>query len=69
MSNDRITQALLALVALALLANAVNPWLEPRPVSAAQAPDTLSRIEETVANINENLEVIALGSCMNGNLC
>ena len=69
MSNERITQALLALVALALLANAVNPWLVPRPVSAAQAPDTLSRIEETVANIDENLEVIALGSCMNGNLC
>lgn len=68
MTEDRTTKTLLALIALALFLNALNPWLRPT-VAEAQSPDTLSRIEEIVGNIDENLEVIALGSCMNGNLC
>jgi len=66
--NDRITQILLALIAIALFANALNPWLLGPTAEAAQS-NPMQNVEALVQNIDENLEIIALGSCMNVNLC
>ena len=71
MKTDRMTKGLLALIALALLMNALNPWLRPVPVSA-QTADTLavlSGIQSSVSGIEADLSNISGGNCMNATLC
>lgn len=61
MKTDRSTKVLLALVALGLLLNAINPWIYPSPVSAAQAPPAnLPMMEVHLRNIDAALEGIGL---------
>lgn len=76
MTSDTVTKILLALIAIALWANLLVSPSRPAVVSAAVQEDamvanmeTMANIEMMVENINENLEIIALGSCMNSRLC
>lgn len=73
MPNDRTTKLLLALVAIALWLNVFFMLFGPGAVAAVEAaqeaPPGMERIQELLENMDANLEVIALGSCMNARLC
>jgi hypothetical protein len=72
MKTDTVTKILLALIALGIWLNLVGWKIEPAVVSASVLQDdeaALARIEMMVDSIDENLEIIALGSCMNARLC
>jgi hypothetical protein len=71
MKNDTLTRILLALIALGLWMNLFRPVEPPTVAEAAVQEDatTLERMEVLLANIDENLEIITLGSCMNPRLC
>lgn len=73
MKTDTVTKILLALIALGLWLNLAGWKIGPGVASAAvrqsEEAEALARIEMMVDNIDENLEIIALGSCMNARLC
>jgi hypothetical protein len=53
MPTDRLTRTLLALIALALFLNALNPWLLSGPAFAAQNPPAdLPMMEVHLRNID-----------------
>jgi hypothetical protein len=71
MKTDTVTKILLALIALGLWLNlwVSRPFAASAAVPQVEENDTLARIEMLVDNIDENLEIITLGSCMNSRLC
>lgn len=64
MKTDRTTKLLLALIALGLFMNALNPWLMPMPV-AAQNQD----IAGYLSDIESSVSRIARGACPNIKIC
>lgn len=60
MTTDRTTKLLLALIAIALWMNALNPWL--RPITASAQVEELSGIASEVRRISRGL-------CLNGKIC
>ena len=73
MPTDRLTKLLLALIAIALWLNVFfmvsGPGGVPAVEAAQEAQPGMERIEVLLENMDANLEVIALGSCMNARLC
>lgn len=73
MKTDTVTKILLALIALGLWLNLMGWKIGPGVAAAAVAQEddaaALAHIEMMVDSIDENLEIIALGSCMNARLC
>lgn len=54
-NEDRQLKVLLALIALALFANALNPWLQPPPVAAQQPPADLPMMEVHLRNMDQSM--------------
>lgn len=73
MKTDTVTKILLALIAIGLWLNLMGWKIGSEAASAAvrqsEEAEALTRIEMMVDSIDENLEIIALGSCMNARLC
>jgi len=72
---DKSTKFVLVLIAVALWMIALNPWLQPAPVEAAQNVDLdniesyLSDIEDELSSINFTLGRIQRGTCSNSTIC
>jgi hypothetical protein len=65
MTIDRMTKVLLALIAVALLLNALNPWLLPiQSAKAVQADDT----NRVLRSIEGSVKNIANGTCTNSKI-
>ena len=75
MKTDRTTKLLLALIAFALLLNALNPWLQPMTTSAqdntylVRMASSLSSIESDVSAIEDDVDDIEDGTCLNSTIC
>lgn len=50
---DKTTKVLLALIALALWMLALNPWLRPAPVQAADPPEPQTGIEIELSRVRD----------------
>ena len=61
MHTDKFTKILLAAIAIALWAIALNPWIHPIRVSAQDRPD--------VSDIERYVRQIANGTCTNPKIC
>jgi hypothetical protein len=59
MKADRHVKVLLAIIALALLLNALNPWLRPMPVAAQRPPADLPMMEVHLRNMDSTLDGVA----------
>jgi len=66
---DKSTKLLLAVIAVALWLIALNPWLQPPPVSAQDSDRYLRRIQSSVSSIESSLRSIGNGVCLNGKIC
>ena len=72
---DKSTKLLLALIVVALWMIALNPWLRPVSVAAAQDLDLsmteyyLSSIESDLSSIESYLGRIQRGTCTNSTIC
>ena len=65
---DKYTKVVLTVIALALSAIALNPWLET--VLPAHPQDYILRhIESAVDDINDNLRKMHMGLCLNPKIC
>ena len=74
MKTDRMTKTLLALIALGLLLNALNPWLHPNPAFAdvqdlGNLESYVIDISSTLRSIRGEVRNIATGLCLNGKIC
>jgi hypothetical protein len=85
MTTDRATKILLAAIAIALWAIALNPWLAPTPAAAGPFDDIrgirtsvaaiekeivyLRSIDSALASIKDGLGAVAGGSCRNAKIC
>ena len=82
MAPDRLTKTLLAAIAIALLMNAVNPWIQPHSASADVDSDImriqrdvhsierdLGSIGSNIDSIESDLSRIQRGTCSNSILC
>ena len=58
MKADGHGRALLAIIALGLFMNALNPWLRPTPVAAQQPPADLPMMEVHLRNIDSTLDEV-----------
>ena len=58
MKSDLQIKSLLALIALALLMNALNPWLLPKPALAASTQADLPMMEVHLRNMDSYLEAV-----------
>ena len=72
MTTDRTTKVLLALIAMALVLNAIVPLLKPATVQA-QAPGIIAAQNRQTAlvinRIYDELVRISNGSCRNDKIC
>lgn len=59
MTGVRHIRILLALIAVALFLNALNPWLRPSPVAAQQPPADLPMMEVHLRNIDDSMDRFA----------
>jgi len=64
---DRQTKLLLAVIAIGLLLNAMNPWIQP-PRAEAQT-EILNSILRAVRSIQSDVSAIAGGICLNSTIC
>ena len=65
---DKSTKFLLLVIAVALWMIALNPWLRPVAVAAAQEVDLIS-IESYLSSIESDVESIYWGTCLNSKIC
>ena len=72
---DRTTKHLLLAIALGLWANVVTSWLTPTPTHAQDAVDisrmlrTLSDIDSSLDNLEDDVDDIEDGTCSNSKIC
>ena len=72
-SIDKSTKLLLAVIAVALWLIALNPWLQPVSVAAAQdfsmMETYLAYIQTDVSSMKSDLGAIYDGICLNSTIC
>ena len=67
---DKITKVILAIIAIGLLMNAVNPWVRPVKVEAQdnEVLRELRDISSSVSSIESEVKSITIGAC-SGPIC
>ena len=68
MQIDTYTKSVLTVIAISLFLIGINPWVKP-PVAHADAEFYLSSISSHVASIQNEVDSISTGLCLNGKLC
>lgn len=63
MKIDVYTKAVMTIIAIALSAIALNPWILPRLAMGSPG------VEAAVNSIKSDVSSIAIGLCLNGKIC